>query len=50
MINNIVQREEPNVLGCRKDPKINLAFKKEKKNDKTNNFRPTTIPQSNYWL
>ena len=49
-INKNVQREEPNVLGCRKDPKINLAYYKEKNYDKTNNSRPTKLSQSNYWL
>ena len=29
---------------------INLAYYKEKQNDKTNNSRPTKLPQSNNWL
>ena len=51
MINKNVQRDELNVHAVPiRDCKINLAYYKEKNNDKTNNSRPTTLPQSNYWL
>ena len=52
MINKCVQKDEPNVhlTGRRKGPNYNLAFLKEKQNDKTNNSRPTQLQQSNYWL
>ena len=50
MINKNVHYKSYSVLGCRKDPNINLAYYKEKQNDKTNNSRPTFITQSYYWL
>ena len=50
-INIYVQREEPNVHAVPiRDCKINLAYYKEKQNDKTNNSRPTKLPQSHSWL
>ena len=41
MINKCVAKKSLLHTGCRKDPNINLAYYKEKQNDKTNNSRPT---------
>ena len=47
MINMCAAKRSLLHTGCRKDPKFNLAFIKEKKNDKTrNNCIPTKLPQS----